>query len=212
MKTFLAIIFCCLLTMSTMAQTKLFVHPDAENYVANTKTLAIIPMKTTIKLRPKELKDFTLEQIQKMEKDEALSTQEAMYSWFLTRRKRDQLLVDVQNPVTTNALLKKANIEPFEAMDQIPSELCEILGVEVVITGSLETSKPMSNAAALGLAVLGIAGSTQNATLNMNFTHKDNEVVVNYFKNVKGGLGSSSNDLINILMRKVSRRIPYTTE
>lgn len=62
----------------------------------------------------------------------------------------------------------------------------------------------------LGLAVLGIGGATQNATVNLDFIHNDNELIVNYYKNLKGGLGSSSDDLINILMRKASRRIPYT--
>jgi hypothetical protein len=39
---------------------------------------------------------------------------------------------------------------------------------------------------------------------------RDGELVVNYLKGVKGSLGSNSQDLINILMRKVTRRIPYT--
>ena len=58
--------------------------------------------------------------------------------------------------------------------------------------------------------VTGFGGTTQNATANLDFIHNDNEVVVNYYKNIKGGLGSSSDDLINVLMRKTSRRIPYT--
>lgn len=68
----------------------------------------------------------------------------------------------------------------------------------------------MSNAAAIGLAVLGIGGATQNATLSLDITHKDDELIVNYLKNLKGGLGSSTDDLINVLMRKTARRIPYT--
>ena len=69
----------------------------------------------------------------------------------------------------------------------------------------------MSGAAAVGLAVLGIGGATQSATCNMDFYDtRDGELVVNYLKGIKGGLGSNSQDLINILMRKVTRRIPYT--
>ena len=40
---------------------------------------------------------------------------------------------------------------------------------------------------------------------------EDDELVVNYNKKVSGGLGSDAQDLINILMRKVTRRIPYTS-
>ena len=109
-----------------------------------------------------------------------------------------------------NILLKEAGIDPSKANDQLASKLCKILGVEAVISGSFETNKPMSGAAAVGLAVLGIGGATQNATINLDITHKDDELVVNYLKNIKGGIGSSTDDLINVLMRKTARRIPYT--
>jgi hypothetical protein len=178
--------------------------------VANTKTIAILPFDTSVKLRPKELKDFTQEQIVEMENAEALSIQKAMYSWFLTRKKRGSLLVDVQNPTVTNALLKKANIDALKAYEELPKDVCDLLGVEAIVTGKFSTNKPMSNAAAIGLAIFGFGGATQSATANMDIIHLDNEVVVNYFKNVKGGLGSSSDDLVNVLMRKASRRIPYT--
>lgn len=208
----LVLIFCFLFTSLMFSQTKLYVHPDADAYVENTKTLAILPLKVQVKLRPKELKDFTPEQIEQMNKDEAIDIQKGMYSWFLTRKKRGTLLVDVQNPTTTNALLKKKGIDIHNYSEYLPSELGEILGVEAIITGNFETSKPMSNAAAIGLAVFtGGMFATSAATMNMDFTNTaDNELVVNYNKKIKGTLGSDAQDLINVLMRKVSRRIPYT--
>ncbi|ARV07395.1 hypothetical protein BTO04_12160 [Polaribacter sp. SA4-10] len=194
------------------AQTKLYVHPDAKTYVANTKKIAILPLNVQVKLRPKQLKDFTSEQIIEMGKNESLDIQKAMYTWFLTRKKRGTLLVEVQNPKRTNALLKKSGIDIHSYDEYLPSELGEILGVETIITGSYETSKPMSNGAAIGLAVLtGGLFATNSATMNMDFTSTtDDELVVNYLKKVKGSLGSDAQDLINVLMRKVSRRIPYT--
>ena len=172
--------------------------------------IAILPLRTEVKMRPKQLKDFTTEQIVELEKDEALNIQKSMYSWFLNKKKKGKLLVNVQNPKTTNKLLKDAGIDPNEANDELTSDLSKILGVEATIGGTFETNKPMSNAAAIGLAVLGIGGATQNVTLNLDIIHKDDETVVNYLKNLKGGLGSSTDDLINVLMRKTARRIPYT--
>ena len=192
------------------SQTKLFVHPNAEDYVKKTNLLAVLPFSTEIKLRPKELKDFTPEQLSKMEKDEAMNIQKSMYSWFLNKKKRSKLLVNVQNPRVTNAKLKDAGIDPNETYEELASKLCSILGVEAILTGTFETNKPMSGAAAIGLAVIGIGGATQNATINLDIIHNDEEIVVNYLKNIKGGIGSSSDDLINILMRKTARRIPYT--
>lgn len=201
-----------LFTVTLFSQTKLYVHPDAKMYVTKTKTIAILPLKVQVKLRPKELKDFTPEQIVDMGKNESLDIQKGMYSWFLTRKKRGTLLVDVQNPTRTNALLKKNGIDIHSYQEYLPSELGEILGVEAIITGSFETSKPMSNGAAIGLAVLtGGMFATNSATMNMDFmSTTDDELVVNYHKKIKGTLGSDAQDLINILMRKVSRRIPYT--
>ncbi|QXP64232.1 hypothetical protein [Polaribacter sp. HaHaR_3_91] len=212
MKKIISLFALVICITTTNAQTKLYVHDDAETYVENTKTIAILPLNVQVKLRPKQLKDFTSEQIIEMGKSEALDIQKAMYSWFLTRKKRGTLLVSVQNPTRTNALLKKKGIDIHSYDEYLPSELGEILGVEAVISGTYETSKPMSNGAAIGLAVLtGGMFATNTATMNMDFTSTiDDELVVNYHKKIKGSLGSDAQDLINILMRKVSRRIPYT--
>ena len=200
------------ISIASFSQTKLYVHKNADEYVLNTKTIAILPLKVQVKLRPKELKDFTTEQIIQMNKDEAIDIQKGMHTWFLTRKKRGTLLVNVQNPTRTNALLKKNGIDIHNYDEYLPSELGVILGVEAIITGNFETSKPMSNGAAIGLAVLtGGLFATSSATMNMDFTNtSDDELVVNYNKKIKGTLGSDAQDLINILMRKVSRRIPYT--
>jgi opacity protein-like surface antigen len=211
MKKFLLILTLASTTLS-FSQTKLYVHPDADTYVANTKMIAILPMKVQVKLRPKQLKDFTSEQIIEMGKNESLDIQKAMYTWFLTRKKRGTMLVGVQNPTRTNALLKKEGIDIHSYDEYLPSELGKILGVETIITGNYETSKPMSTGAAIGLAVLtGGMFATNSAVMNMDFiSTKDDELVVNYNKKVNGALGSDAQDLINVLMRKVSRRIPYT--
>ena len=198
--------------VDSYAQTKLFVHPDGDNYAANTKTIALLPLNVQVKLRPKELKDFTPEQIIQMGKDEALDIQKGMHSWFLTRKKRGTLRSNIQTPMKTNALLKKAGVDIHSASDLLPSELGEILGVDCVVMGTFETSKPMSDAAGIAMAALfGSMMSTNNAVANLDFYDtRDDELVVNYLKKISGSLGTDSQDLINILMRKVTRRIPYT--
>ena len=60
---------------------------------------------------------------------------------------RNQLLFKVQSPQRTNALLKKEGIDIYVAASYLPSELGKILGVDCVVMGSFETSKPMSTAA-----------------------------------------------------------------
>jgi len=213
MKNFLTSIL-IIVTFFSYSQTKLYVHPDGDNYAANTETIALLPLRVQVKLRPKQLKDFTNEQIYQMQKDESLDIQKGMHTWFLTRQKRGESTIKVQTPARTNALLKRAGIDIYAVDEYLPSELGEILGVDCVVMGTFETSKPMSDAAGVAIAVLlGGFGSTSAAVANLDFYDtRDDELVVNYLKKISGSLGSDSQDLINILMRKVTRRIPYTKQ
>tara|TARA_A100001011_G_C13718268_1_gene598442 strand:- start:77 stop:499 length:423 start_codon:yes stop_codon:yes gene_type:complete len=137
-----------------------------------------------------------------------------MHSWFLTRKQRGAFKLKVQAVARTNALLLKEDIDIHNLDIYTPTELGEILGVETVIMGTFETSKPMSVGAGAALLVLtGGAFATQTAVTNLDFYNvSDGELVVNYYKKVRGGLGTDSQDMINTLMRKVTRRIPYTRD
>ena len=126
------------------SQTNLFENPDFDEIAKNHKIIGVIPFKNSVTLRPKQMKDITPEQLDRMEKSEGESIQSAMHSWFLKRKKRGTLSVDVQNIETTNAKLKKAgvNIENYETFT--PLELAKILEVDAIIMGTFETNKPMS--------------------------------------------------------------------
>ena len=194
------------------SQTNLFEHPEFDEIAKDHKVIAVIPFKTFISLRPKQMKDITPEQLERMEKSEGESIQSAMYSWFLKRKKRGKLSVNIQNPATTNAKLKKAGItfENYETFT--PDELAKILEIDSIIMGTFETNKPMSEGASVALGLLiGFWGTTNTATINLSiFNAKDGQLLVNYNKKVRGSIGSDNNTLINIIMRKASRRIAYT--
>ena len=193
-------------------QNRLFVDPDFKSIGYAHKTIAIIPFKTSITLRPKQMESLTKEQIDEMEKSESLNIQKALYSWFLRRYQQGKLWVTVQDVNTTTAKLSREDIHYENLANFTPEELSSILGVDAVILGTFETNKPMSEGASLALGVLfGFYGTTNSATLNM-FIHNsdDGKVLVNYHKMVAGSLGSTPDQLVNIIMRKASRRIPYT--
>lgn len=99
----------------------MYFHPDGDNYAKNTQTIALLPLNVQVKLRPKQLKDFTSEQIEEMEKNESLDIQKGMHSWFLTRKKRGEFSKSIQTPQRTNALLKKAGIDIHTTSDYLPS-------------------------------------------------------------------------------------------
>jgi hypothetical protein len=157
------------------------------------------------------MKDISPEQLAKMEESEGLSIQSAMHSWFLKREKQNKLKVKVQDPNTTNALLRRNGVMHEHLADYTPDELAQLLGVDAVIMGTFETNKPMSEGASVALGVLvGFYGSTNKAIVNMSiYNAQQGELLVNYNKAVSGSMGSSTEDLINTLMRKASRRIAY---
>ncbi len=70
----------------------------------------------------------------------------------------------------------------------------------------------MSDGASIALGLLvGFWGSTNSATINMSVNNAaDGLLLWNYNKRVAGGIGSSTDTLINTLMRKASRRLAYT--
>lgn len=212
MKKIILTLAFCLGSSLIFAQTHLYEHPQFDQITSSHETVAILPFKTSITLRPKDMKGMSTEQLVKMEESEGLSIQSAMHSWFLKREKTKSLKISFLDPTTTNAKLKRAGVTSETFDEYTPDEFADILGVDAIIMGTFETNTPMSEGASLALGLLGgIYGSTNKALINLSiFNSGDGVLLANYNKAVNGSLGSSTEDLINTLMRKASRRISYT--
>ncbi len=208
---FSAVLFSLVATVAS-AQTNLYVNPAFDDIARDHDKIAIIPFKTDIQLRPKQREKVTDEDLYDMEMNESLGLQEGMYSWFLKRKKRGKLRIEVQEPRRTNAILSEQGIDYDNIENQLPENLAEILGVDAVIMGTFSTDKPMSEGASVALGVLfGAWGSTNGAEVNMSVNNgTDGELLWNYNKRITGSYGSTPEDLINVLMRKASRRLAYT--
>ncbi len=135
-----------------------------------------------------------------------------MFAWFLTRRQQGRMWVDVQDASITNAILARNGITYDNMAKYSPQEIAKILEVDAIVKGTFDTDKPMSDGASLALGVLvGFWGATNKATINMFiYNAADGRAIVNYNKAVAGSVGSTTDQLINKVMRKASRRIPYT--
>jgi hypothetical protein len=201
------------LSTNILAQTNLYENPKFDAIAKNHQSIGIIPFKATVKLRPKQMAKMSPEQFKRLEISEGKSIQTAMYSWFLKRKKRGKLLsIEVQDPNKTMALLGKEGITQENLSNYTPEEIAKILGVDALISGTYNTNKPMSEGASVALGVLiGFWGTTNSATVNMSVHNASDGVLLwNYNKKVRGSIGSSPEDLINVLMRKASRRLSYT--
>jgi hypothetical protein len=194
------------------AQTRLFVDPNFSRIANDHKIIAVVPFRTTISLRPKQMAALKEGQLERMQEDESRNIQMSMYAWFLKRKQQGKMWVDIQDASTTTAILGKNGISYSNVDEYTPEEIAKILNVDAIVKGTFDTDKPMSDGAGLALGLLvGVWGATNKATINM-FIHnaEDGIVLVNYNKAIAGSVGSSTDQLINIVMRKASRRIPYT--
>lgn len=194
------------------AQTRLYVDPNFLSIAGDHKIIAVVPFRTTISLRPKQLAALKEGQLAEMNEDESINIQNAMFAWFLTRRQQGRMWVDVQDVSITNAILARNGITYDNMAKYSPQEIARILEVDAIVKGTFDTDKPMSDGASLALGVLvGFWGATNKATINMFiYNAADGRAIVNYNKAVAGSVGSTTDQLINKVMRKASRRIPYT--
>ena len=211
MRTLVCLVTLFLATVMN-GQTSLFTHHNFNNIAAGHNVIAIIPFDASVTLRPKQMKEIPPEQLERMELAEGEAIQTAMHAWFMRRAKQGRLRVAIQDTRTTNALLLQNDITEENIKEFTPQQLCDILQVDALISGTFQTNKPMSEGASLVLgAVFGFFGSTSQAVMNM-YVHNadDGTILVNYHKRVEGSLGTTEDQLINRLMRKASRRIAYT--
>lgn len=203
---------CILYYACSFAQTReIYVNPKFGELTANHKQLAILPFKAIIKLRPKQMQAMTPDQLEQLQKDEGRAVQSALQSYFLKRKAQHEFDITFQDINTTNALLAKNDINELNIDKYTPKELCDILKVDAIITGLLSSEKPMSEGASVALGLLvGFYGPTNSGKCTININDGANgELLWKYEKTLSRSLGSDTNTIINTMMRKASRKLPY---
>lgn len=187
---------------------QVFTSPKLKSEIAAHKTVAILPFATKISYR-KQPKTFNAEANRDQEKTMSKSIQASMYT-FLLRRLNDYT-VEFQDVEKTNVLLKKAGMA--DKLDEFTKdEIAKALGVDAVLGGSFETEQTKSEAGAIASAVLfgGFGGKSGTGTLTLVLNNGANgEMLWRFFKTMDDNITSSTDDLVERMMRKVSRNFPY---
>lgn len=184
---------------------KVFYSPDAQALAQNQKTFAIIPPSISIRTTSKKV---TAEILKEQQRAESLNFQKEMYSWMLKRKMQGKIVQEIQEIETTNTLLKRAG---YPDNPLTTAELCGILGVDGIVTSNYSLSKPMSEVAAVAVAVLvGAWGATNEVHISMSINDCANKKMIwNYDHKYSGSLGSSPSRLVDDLMRQASKKMPY---
>lgn len=171
------------------------------------KIIAIVP--PTVSIAAGKKTDAAA--IKEQQRTESLNFQKEIFSWMLKRKMQGKLTQEILDVETTNAKLAQAGY-PEKPMS--PSEICTVLGVDGIIGSNFGLTKPMSEGAAIALAVLGVGGSTTNEVrVNLNIQDCSNKKLIwNYDHKYSGSVGSSPAKLIETLMREASNKMPYSME
>jgi hypothetical protein len=193
-----------LVAMLFSSCAKIFYSPDAYTLAHSHKIIAIIPPTVSIAAK----KNINAEAMKEQQNSESINIQKEMYSWMLQRKMQGKISQEIQELVTTNAILKKAG---YPENPLTTAELCEVLGVDGIMTSNFGLSKPMSDGAAVAEAILSDSRSSTNevhASLSIS-DYKNNKLIWNYDYKSSGSLGSSPSKLVDDLMRDASLKMPY---
>ena len=196
----------------TSCGPSIYLAQDFRSYAPKHKRVAILPAAVTMQLRPNQAKNTTAEQQATMEQQSGVNFQEKIYSWLLRRSQQKGYTVEFQDVTQTNALLRQNNIPYAELRSYSAQELAKILGVDAVLTTSVRTTKPMSDGAAVAIGLIaGAWGATNQANITVNINESDaGKLLWKYDYVAAGSVFSSTENIVDALMRNASKKFPYT--
>lgn len=202
----------CVSVLVTACGPSIYMAQDFRAYAPKHKTVAILPAAVTMQLRPNQMKNTTPAQLQDMEQKSGTDFQEKIYSWLLRRKTQRGYTVDFQDVMQTNAKLRESGIPYAELRSHSPQELAKVLGVDAVLTTSVRTTKPMSDGAAVAVGLLvGAWGATNQANITVNINEGDaGKLLWKYDYLASGSVFSSTENIVDLLMRNASKKFPYT--
>ena len=201
-----SLFFLIALTFLFQSCAKVFYTPDARYLAGTHKIIAIVPPKVSIAPRKKVDAAALIEQ----QKTESINFQREMYSWMLKRKMQGTIFVEIQDVETTNAKLAAAGFQDAELLT--PADMARVLNVDGVLTSNYSLSKPMSEGAAIALAVLaGWWAPTNEAVVSLSIHDGGSQKMIwNYDHKLSSTLSSPAR-LVDELMRQASIKMPYFT-
>jgi hypothetical protein len=203
----MTILFALFFSAAYAQNKQIYSSPDLKKIIKTHKTVAILPLRVTISFK-RMPKNYDAASNNVQEKEEGINLQQGMYTFLL--RKAIDYTVTFQDVQRTNILLKQAGV--YNKTDSITSDsLCKILKVDAVIQADYAYEKTGSEAGAIiKTFAFGYGGSTASGALTMQINNgSDGAMIWRFYKEMNEGAFTSANDLMERMMKKVSRNFPY---
>lgn len=201
---------CILLPYKGWAQKNIYENPEFNSISKSHKTIAILPFKAIVNLG----QPITKEDQAALEASEGIAVQNALETYFLKAQKRKRYKVSFQNTKDTNAFLKKKEVS-YDNIDVFTtSELCEILKVDALISGSINLNVQLSQGLSKEFNLIDyVTGNTKYGRIGIKVSDATTgKLIWKYEKEIDRKTGKNTQDLIESMMKQASRKFPYELE
>lgn len=173
------------------------------------EVLAIVPFLTQLKLEDSTSK----EELNELAEREGYAVQDALETYFSRRKKRKKFNVDFQNVDDTNALLAKAEIDYRNIDVYTTKQLCKILNVDGIISGTLDLNILLSKGVPTNFNFLDYFSETDYGRIGIKISDgTTGKLLWKYEKSITKKTGKDTEDLIDKMMKLASRKFPYDKE
>ncbi len=192
------------------AQKNIYESSRFDELSEDHQVLAIVPFLTKLELEQKKSK----EDEKTLAEREGYAVQDALETYFSKRRKRKKFNVEFQNIENTNAILAQNDIT-YENIDiYTVKQLSEILGVDGIISGSLDLNILLSKGVPTDFSILDYFGGDSNyGRIGLKISDGETgKLLWKYEKAITKKTGKNTAELIDRMMKLAAKKFPYDKE
>ncbi len=203
-------ILCLFTVFLATSQKNIYESRKFDDLTEEHEVLAIIPFLTHLDLE----NEISKEELKAREEKEGYAVQNALETYFSQRKKRKKFSVDFQNTKNTNALLAQNNIDYTNIDVHTVKELSEILGVDGIISGTLDLNVLLSDGVDTKFNFLDyFLGDADYGRIGVKISDgSSGKLLWKYEKEINRKSGKNTDDLIDQMMKLAARKFPYDRE
>ncbi|MFM1877930.1 MAG: hypothetical protein RLZZ241_796 [Bacteroidota bacterium] len=192
------------------AQKNIYLSSHFDQLSATHEVLAIIPFFTHLDLADPP----NGQELKKLEEKEGYAVQDALETYFGRGKKRKKFTVAFQNSKDTKAILAKHQIN-YNNIDRYTiKDLSEILEVDGIISGNLDINILLSNGVPTEISFLDyLLGDSNYGRIGIKVSDgKTGKLLWKYEQEISRKSGKNTDELIDKMMKKATRKFPYEKE
>ena len=199
-----------LFTTVAFSQKNIYENNNFDQFAKEHEILAIIPFIAHLELR----KEVNREDLKTLARKEGHAVQNALETYFSRRKERKGFVVEFQNIRNTNAILARNGIDYGNIDTYTTQELCKILEVDGLISGTLNLNILLSEGVPTNFNLLDyFSGNADYGRIGLKISDgKTGKLLWKYENEISKKTGKNTTELIERMMRAASRKFPYDKE